>query len=105
MSNSPSQHRICEGEEILINYVPPIYGMPKRKQHIVDEWYFNCRSVDLAVFGTTQSFFSRVPSVKIVLPNGVLRELLAASFSWEGDGGGGDGGIEIVVPIPAALAR
>ena len=38
-----ARREIFEGEEITINYIPPIYGVPKRKLEICNEWYFNCK--------------------------------------------------------------
>ena len=34
---------ILEGEEITINYILPIYGVPKSKLEIANEWYFDCK--------------------------------------------------------------
>ncbi|XP_023326813.1 histone-lysine N-methyltransferase ASHR1 [Eurytemora carolleeae] len=50
-----ARRKINEGEEITINYVPPIFGVPKRKRHIEEEWYFICkcaRCADNTEFGT-----------------------------------------------------
>lgn len=50
-----ARRQILEGEEITINYLPPVYGVPKRKLEIANEWYFNCqcsRCVDVTEFGT-----------------------------------------------------
>lgn len=49
---------IEEGEEITISYVPTIFGQPKRRQHINEEWYFDCkcpRCSDPTEFGTYTS--------------------------------------------------
>jgi len=46
---------IEEGEEITISYLPTIFGVPKRKTHIEEEWYFQCRCTrcsDVTEFGT-----------------------------------------------------
>merc|ERR1711874_684017 len=50
-----ARREILEGEEITINYIPPIYGLPKRKLELANEWYFHCsclRCSDLTEFGT-----------------------------------------------------
>jgi len=50
-----SRRTIAEGEEITVNYVPPVYGQPKRRRHLQDEWYFECsclRCLDCTEFGT-----------------------------------------------------
>ena len=38
-----ARRKIEEGEEITIQYVPPCYGVPKRKLEIESEWFFKCR--------------------------------------------------------------
>ena len=38
-----AKRKIEEGEEITINYSHPIYGVPKRKQHISAKWFFSCK--------------------------------------------------------------
>ena len=46
---------ILEGEEITISYVPPVYGLPKRKLYLASDWYFDCscsRCSDVTEFGT-----------------------------------------------------
>ena len=50
-----AKREILEGEEITINYIPPVYGQPKRKQELASEWYFTCRCArcsDISEFGT-----------------------------------------------------
>jgi len=50
-----ARRKILEGEEITISYIPAIFGQPKRKRHIEEEWYFKCkctRCVDSTEFGT-----------------------------------------------------
>jgi len=50
-----ARRRIEEGEEITISYLPSIFGVPKRKTHLEEEWYFQCRCarcMDVTEFGT-----------------------------------------------------
>ena len=37
-----AQQKICQGEEITIQYVPFLYGHFKRKRNIRSGWYFDC---------------------------------------------------------------
>ena len=44
-----------EGEEITRNYVPAVYGVPKRKLHLTNNWSISCsceRCSDVTEFGT-----------------------------------------------------
>lgn len=53
-----ARRKIEEGEEITIQYVPPCYGVPKRKLEIESEWFFKCRCArcsDVTEFGTYAS--------------------------------------------------
>jgi len=53
-----AKKEIAEGEEISINYIPPIYGQPHRGAYIREDWYFNCqclRCQDVTEFGTMVS--------------------------------------------------
>jgi hypothetical protein len=34
---------IRRGEEVTIQYVPPVHGLPKRTLIIEEEWFFKCR--------------------------------------------------------------
>ena len=50
-----ARQNILEGEEITISYVPPVYGLHKRKLDLANEWYFDCscaRCSDVTEFGT-----------------------------------------------------
>ena len=47
-----ARRKIEEGEEITIQYVPPCYGVPKRKLEIETEWFFKCRYTHFAAVGS-----------------------------------------------------
>ena len=49
-----ARKRILECEQITISYVPPVYGLPKRKLDLANERYFDCscaRCSDVTEFG------------------------------------------------------
>lgn len=50
-----ARKKICEGEEITRSYVPAVYGVPKRKQDLTNDWGVTChceRCSDVTEFGT-----------------------------------------------------
>jgi len=62
-SVNPEDFSVClrarrdieEGEEITVSYVPALYGSPKRRNLLEEDWYFQCRCprcCDVSEFGT-----------------------------------------------------